>query len=246
MRTTAKLLLMMGTALVVALPVMPAAEAAGTEHATIANFSFSPDPVKIPIGTTLEWTNTDGTVHTVTADDNSFSSGNLASDAKFSHTFDRPGPVAYHCKIHPSMKGTVEVEASPTTAAPTTTTAAPATTTTSAPTTTTTAASSPPTAGLVVPKVTATKPAVTSTTRAITAPTTVTTAAAPATSTTAPAATSTTLAGQAASPSTQAALDTPSGESGRGGAVGLVMATAAVLGLGGGGWWAWRRRVSAG
>jgi plastocyanin len=241
MRMTAKLLLMMGTALVVALPVMPAAEAAGTEHATIANFSFSPNPVKIPIGTTLEWTNTDGTVHTVTADDNSFSSGNLAGDAKFSHTFDQPGPVAYHCEIHPSMKGTVDVEASPTTAAPTTTTtAAPA------PTTTTTAASSPPTAGLVVPKVTATKPAVTSTTHAITAPTTVTTAAAPTTSTTAPAATSTTLPEQAASPSTEAALDTPAGESGKGGAVGLVVAIAAVLGLGGGGWWAWRRRVSAG
>src|SRR6266540_7314427 len=142
MRTTAKLLLMMGSALA-ALPAVPAADAAGTEHATIANFSFSPNPARIPLGATLQWTNTDGTAHTVTADDGSFSSGSLAKDATFSHPFDQPGPVAYHCAIHPSMKGTVEVEAPPTTAAPTTTTTAAPTTTPTAPTTTTTALSDP-------------------------------------------------------------------------------------------------------
>jgi plastocyanin len=241
---------MMGSAVTAFLPAMPAADAAVTEQATIANFSFSPNPVTIPLGATLQWTNTDGTAHTVTADDGSFSSGSLAKNATFSHTFDQPGPVAYHCAIHSSMRGTVQVEAPPTTAAPTTTTtAAPTTSTTAAPTTTTTAASSPPTAGLASPKPTSPKPAVSSTTRATAAPTTATTA--PTTSTTAPAETTTTLPEQVAPPTqtappTQEALDTPSGESGNGGAVGVGVAVAAVLLLGGGGWWVWRRRVSAG
>jgi plastocyanin len=246
MRTKALLLLMMGSALVAVAPAMPAAQAAGTGHATIANFSFSPNPMKIPVGTTLQWTNTDGTAHTVTADDNSFGSPSLAKNATFSHTFDQPGPVTYHCAIHPSMQGTVQVEASSTTAGPTTTTtAAPTTTTTRPATTTTTIASSPPTAGLASPATTAPKPAVSSTTRPTAAPTTSTTAA-PTTSTTAPATTTTTVTEQTAPPA-QAALDTPSGgERGNGGAVGLALAIAAVLGLGGGGLWAWRRRVSAG
>jgi plastocyanin len=258
MRTTAKLLLMMVSALTAFLPAMPAADAAVTEHATIANFSFSPNPVKIPLGATLEWTNTDGTAHTVTADDGSFSSGSLAQDAKFTHPFDQPGPVAYHCAIHPSMKGTVEVEAPPTTAAPTTTTTAAATTTTmAAPATTTTAiagTTSPTTAAPASPKPTAPKPAPSSTTRATAAPTTTAPAGAtPAPSVAAPTtdASPSETTGAAplpeqTAPPTEAALDTPSGESGNGGAVGVGVAIAAVLLLGGGAWWVRRCRVSAG
>ena len=41
MRTTAKLLLMMGSAVTAFLPAMPAADAAVTEQATIVNFSPS-------------------------------------------------------------------------------------------------------------------------------------------------------------------------------------------------------------
>jgi len=260
MRTTAKVLLMMGSIVAALLPAMPAADAAVTDHATIANFSFSPNPVKIPLGATLEWTNGDGTTHTVTADDGSFSSGSLARDAKFSHTFDQPGPVAYHCSIHPGMKGTVEVGAPPTTAEPTTTTAAaPTTTTTAAPTTTTAAPSdgrsgttSPTIAAPAAPKPTAPKPAP-STTRATAAPTTT----APVPATPAPSVAAPTIdaspseAGTAplpeqTAPPTEAAVNTPSGESGNGGAVGVVIGSAAVLLLGGGGWWVWRRRVSAG
>ena len=260
MRTKALLLLMMGSALVAALPVMPAAQAAGTEHATIANFSFSPNPVKIPVGTTLQWTNTDGTAHTITADDGSFGSASLAKDATFSHTFDQPGPVAYHCAIHSSMKGTVQVEAAPTTAAPTTSTTAAPTTTTTVPTPTTAALPAPTTspataaAKPTAPGPTAAGPAVPKpvpTTRATVAPTT--TAPAPATpapsiaapAIAAPAPETTATVPEQAAPPAEAALDTPSGASGNGGAAGLAAAVAAVLLLGGG-FWVWRRRINAG
>ena len=261
MRTTAKLLLMTGLAVAAFLPAMPAADAAAPEHATIANFSFSPNPVKVPLGATLEWTNTDGTAHTVTADDGSFGSGHLAKDARFSHTFDQPGTFAYHCAIHSSMQGTVQVEAPPTTAAPTTTTTGAATTsTTAAPTTTTTAVAvpgsgitSPTTAAPASSKPTAPKPAPASTTRPSAAPTTAAPApatpapsvAAPTTDTSPSETTGAAPLPEQAAPPTEAASDTPSGESGNGGVVGVGVAVAAFLLLGGGAWWVWRRRLSA-
>ena len=50
------------------------------------------------------------TAHTVTADDGSFDSKSLASNATFSQTFAKAGTFAYHCAIHPGMKGTVTVQ----------------------------------------------------------------------------------------------------------------------------------------
>src|SRR5437764_10615532 len=124
--------------------LLPAAPAtAATTDAKISNFRFSPDPLTIPVGTTVQWTNDDGVTHTVTAGDGSFDSGGVSPHTTFTHTFNQAGTIAYHCAIHTSMQGTIKVKATtPTTAPPaptTTTTAAPTTTTTAAPTTTTTA-----------------------------------------------------------------------------------------------------------
>jgi plastocyanin len=48
--------------------------------------------------------------HTVTPDKSGFpSSGHIKPQATFSHTFSASGSVAYHCQIHPFMKGTVIV-----------------------------------------------------------------------------------------------------------------------------------------
>lgn len=104
--------------------LLPAAPAAGAANeATISNFSFSPSPVQIAVGATLKWTNLDSSAHTVTADDGSWTSTSLNKDGTFSHTFSQPGTVRYHCSIHDTMTGTVEVgAATPTTAEPTSTT----------------------------------------------------------------------------------------------------------------------------
>lgn len=75
----------------------------------IEDFTFVPDPISIEVGEEVTWTNNDGTSHTVSADDDSFDSGNLDSGATFSQTFDEAGEFTYHCNIHPSMTGTVAV-----------------------------------------------------------------------------------------------------------------------------------------
>jgi plastocyanin len=93
----------------------PASTAATTTAATAPNaatikgFSFQPDVLKVKVGAKVTWTNDDTVVHTVTADTNSFASGNLQPAGSFSFTFTRPGTYAYHCSIHPSMHGSVVV-----------------------------------------------------------------------------------------------------------------------------------------
>lgn len=76
---------------------------------SIANFAFSASSVTVASGTTIKWTNNDAVTHTVTADDNSFNSGNIAPGGTFSHTFSGAGTYAYHCSIHTTMKGKVVV-----------------------------------------------------------------------------------------------------------------------------------------
>ena len=77
---------------------------------TIKDFSFQPATISVSVGSTVTWTNADTTGHTVTADDGSFDSKSLASNATFSQTFAKAGTFAYHCAIHPGMKGTVTVQ----------------------------------------------------------------------------------------------------------------------------------------
>lgn len=71
---------------------------------------FVASATNVTVGTTVTWTNNDAMVHTVTADDNSFTSGNLNYGDTYAHTFSAAGTVAYHCKIHPAMTATVVVK----------------------------------------------------------------------------------------------------------------------------------------
>ena len=225
------------TFFVVLAVLLPAARAgAAANEATISNFSFSPSPVRIQVGATLKWTNLDSSAHTVTADDGSWTSTSLNKDGTFSRTFSQPGTVRYHCAIHESMTGTVEVEtATATTAAPTTTTTvAPATTTTQAPTTSTAPVVTPTT--LRNPK-----PSATSTTRSTAAPTTATTAPEP-TTTTAP---SPAAVPEDTTATTEAALDPAASHDGDSNAAPVAIGAALLLLGGAAGWWALRRRRSA-
>ena len=77
---------------------------------SIRNFAFSVSTLTVSSGTAVKWTNNDATAHTVTADDSSFNSGELASGQSFTHTFDSTGTFAYHCTYHPVMTASVVVK----------------------------------------------------------------------------------------------------------------------------------------
>ena len=62
--------------------------------------AFDAGIVRIQPGQSIEWSNDGNSPHTVTADDGSFDSGNLAPDATFTTAFDQPGVYSYFCKYH--------------------------------------------------------------------------------------------------------------------------------------------------
>jgi plastocyanin len=79
---------------------------------TIKNMAFNPSSLSVTAGSTVTWMNSDTTIHTVTADDGSFNSGNIAVGATYSRVFSTAGTFSYHCTIHPEMTGKVVVTAS--------------------------------------------------------------------------------------------------------------------------------------
>lgn len=76
---------------------------------TIDNYAYSPTTLTVSAGTTVTWVNNDTVAHTVTADDGSFDSGNIAVGASYTHTFTSAGKISYHCNYHPNMVATIVV-----------------------------------------------------------------------------------------------------------------------------------------
>jgi plastocyanin len=68
-----------------------------------------PQRVDVVRGQTVTWTNNSVRAHTVTADDRRFDSGRMVPADRFAHTFDELGDVAYHCALHPFIRGVVGV-----------------------------------------------------------------------------------------------------------------------------------------
>lgn len=86
------------------------AEDRGEDEVYAKDFAFSPKTLEVEKGATVKFENQDGTAHTFTADDKSFDLGTVQPGKSATHTFDEAGTIAFHCEIHPSMKGTIEVK----------------------------------------------------------------------------------------------------------------------------------------
>jgi plastocyanin len=82
---------------------------ASTATITVANFAFDPSSVDVSSGkVTLTVTNNDTTAHTFTLDDGS-SDTQLPAGQTETITLNLTQTVGWHCTIHPSMKGTLNV-----------------------------------------------------------------------------------------------------------------------------------------
>jgi plastocyanin len=81
-----------------------------TASVTIKDFEFTPASITVAVGSTVTWTNDGPSTHTVTADDGSFDSKDLAKGGTFSQTFQTAGTFSYHCSIHPFMTAKVIVQ----------------------------------------------------------------------------------------------------------------------------------------
>lgn len=77
----------------------------------ITDFSFSPKVITVKKGTKVTWTNKDSSAHTVIPDKSSdfTASDTLEQGESFSTTLNTVGTITYHCSLHSSMTGTIEV-----------------------------------------------------------------------------------------------------------------------------------------
>jgi plastocyanin len=76
----------------------------------IDNFTFGPQTITVPAGTTVTWTNKDDIPHTSVSTEGVFKSKVLDTDEKFSYTFTKAGTYPYYCTIHPKMTGQIVVK----------------------------------------------------------------------------------------------------------------------------------------
>jgi plastocyanin len=83
----------------------------GTSNYTveIANGMFNPRIMGIVAGNTVTWVNNDASVQTVTADDESFDSGDIQPGQSWSLTTTVIGQHTYHSRYNTSMTATLNV-----------------------------------------------------------------------------------------------------------------------------------------
>lgn len=79
-----------------------------TTRISIERNSFNPNDVTVMQSGSLLWVNNDTQVHTVTADDGSFDSGDVQPGSSFGFTFNVVGPHTYHCKYHSEQTGIIK------------------------------------------------------------------------------------------------------------------------------------------
>jgi plastocyanin len=79
-------------------------------NVAIESFAFSPKEITIEAGSKIVFTNKDSAIHTVTARNGSFNSGNLSKSETFSRTFTKPGEYVLYCIPHDFMEIKVVVK----------------------------------------------------------------------------------------------------------------------------------------
>ena len=72
--------------------------------------SYSPNPANLRVGQRVAWRNDDNIPHTSTQTGNGFDTGTIAGGATSAPlTIATAGSLAYFCRIHPAMVGTLNV-----------------------------------------------------------------------------------------------------------------------------------------
>ena len=76
----------------------------------MAGMAFSPSTLNVADSTNVTFTNNDSDIHTATADDASWDTGDIAPNSSKVVRFNRAGTFAYHCVRHPMMTASVHVQ----------------------------------------------------------------------------------------------------------------------------------------
>ena len=99
-----------GAITVAALLLLAPAGAAGKPQEVNIQFSaYGPSQIDVLPGETVSWTNVSVRTHTVTSDTGLFDSGEVQGGGHFAFLFNEVGTYRYHCTIHPSIVGEIDV-----------------------------------------------------------------------------------------------------------------------------------------
>jgi len=71
---------------------------------------FIPERIEVAAGDRVTWTNKDFLPHSVTSKSSGIESGDLGEGKTFSYVAKKPGEIAYICRLHPVMHGTIVVK----------------------------------------------------------------------------------------------------------------------------------------
>lgn len=72
--------------------------------------SYSPSPANVQVGQQVRWHNADGIGHTATQNGGGFDTGLISPGATSAPiTIGTAGALNYHCAVHPTMVGTLNV-----------------------------------------------------------------------------------------------------------------------------------------
>jgi plastocyanin len=74
------------------------------------DYAFAPVRISIPAGTTLTWQNEGAVIHTATATNQAWDTGDIPSGQSRSVSFASPGTFNYNCSPHPWMIGQITVQ----------------------------------------------------------------------------------------------------------------------------------------
>jgi len=83
--------------------------ASGSTTIDIKNYKFMPDQLTVKVGSTITVHNMDSTVHTLTATNKAFDTGDIPANGTKTITVSKPGTYPYVCTIHQFMMGTLTV-----------------------------------------------------------------------------------------------------------------------------------------
>jgi plastocyanin len=92
-------------------PLGPGIDATINIKGNLGNQSYSPNPLMLRVGQTVNWHNLDNIEHTATLD-GVYDSGHIppGSAHDIPLTMRTAGTFTYHCTIHPGMVGTIVVQ----------------------------------------------------------------------------------------------------------------------------------------
>jgi plastocyanin len=91
------------------LVALPSSAAPNVAEVFIQFAAYGPEQLDVLPGQTVLWENVSERTHTVTSDDGLFDSGDVTGGDRFSFRFTTPGTYDYHCTIHSSIVGEIDV-----------------------------------------------------------------------------------------------------------------------------------------